>query len=55
MKYNQDINRLSLETIRSVVSALATYRSRILLYDQRVDNKINKLTRSYLSACGITK
>jgi hypothetical protein len=55
MGYKEEINRLSPETIRGVISALITYRSKMYVYDRRVDNKINELTRSYLSLFGIIK
>jgi len=55
MRYKEDISRLPLETIKKVISTLQLYRSRMYVYDRRVDNKINQLKKSYLSAFGITK
>ncbi len=55
MRYKDQVNRLSLETIRKVLFKLIDYRTKMYVYDYRVDNKINELQSSYLLAFNIIK
>ncbi len=55
MRYKHQVDKLSLETIRKALFELIDYRTKMCVYDYRVENKINELQSSYLLAFNIIK